>query len=55
MVLLGVHARLGTLILFAFTGSATLLGHRFWTMRGIASRNRSPPRWDTWRLWAVSF
>jgi putative oxidoreductase len=38
MVLLGLHARLGALILFGFTCAATLMAHRFWTMRGIAFR-----------------
>jgi putative oxidoreductase len=38
MVLLGFHARPGALVLFAFTAAATLMGHRFWTMRGIAFR-----------------
>ena len=38
MVLLGFYARLGALILFAFTAAATLMGHRYWTMRGIAFR-----------------
>jgi putative oxidoreductase len=38
MVLLGFYARLGALALFAFTAAATLMAHRFWTMRGIAFR-----------------
>src|SRR6267142_1366962 len=38
MVLLGFYVRLGALILFAFTAAATFMGHRFWTMRGIAFR-----------------
>jgi putative oxidoreductase len=38
MVLLGLHARLGALILFGFTCAATLMAHRFWAMRGIAFR-----------------
>jgi putative oxidoreductase len=29
---------LGALVLLAFTAAATLMGHRFWTMRGIAFR-----------------
>src|SRR3954454_3530419 len=38
MVPLGFYARLGAVVLFAFTATATLMGHRFWTMRGIAFR-----------------
>ena len=38
MVLLGFYARLGALVLLAFTAAATLMEHRFWTMRGIAFR-----------------
>jgi len=38
MVLLGIHARIGAWMLLAFTGAATLIGHRFWTLSGIASR-----------------
>src|SRR3954462_15007789 len=38
MVLLGFYAKLGALVLFAFTAAATLMGHRFWTMRGVAYR-----------------
>jgi putative oxidoreductase len=38
MVLLGFYARLGALALFGFTAAATLMAHRFWTMRGIAFR-----------------
>src|SRR4051794_17763741 len=38
MVLLGIYAELGALLLFAFTAAATLLGHRFWTLHGVAFR-----------------
>src|SRR4051812_48491780 len=38
MVLFGIHTRLGALMLFGFTATATLMGHRFWTMRGMAFR-----------------
>jgi putative oxidoreductase len=38
MVLLGAYSRIGALILFAFTCAATLMGHPFWTMRGVAFR-----------------
>jgi putative oxidoreductase len=38
MVLLGAYSRIGALILFGFTCAATLMGHSFWTMRGVAFR-----------------
>lgn len=38
MVLFGIYARVGALALLIFTAIATLIGHRFWTMEGVAYR-----------------
>ena len=38
MVLLGFYARVGALLLFGFTGLATLLAHRFWQDDGPERR-----------------
>ena len=38
MVLLGVHARLGALVLAAFTALATAIAHRFWEHEGASRR-----------------
>jgi putative oxidoreductase len=44
MVLSGFHTRPGALLLFAFTGAATLVGHRFWAFANLNSACHSRRR-----------